>query len=391
MDKEENLIEQAEKTIERIFSGFSPETVKELEIDPHALRIIVAASIVMADKAEELREQGFVEEAEKLEKPDIDVDSALEFINLYIKERNEIGVLERSGKRKKSDIKQYNSAPTEKFVINNSKVANRMGEGLLEIGDTAAVEVGPKVDVLVSLNYTDEALSIGGKNKFTEYDMAVHNAVCSIYKTGNSFFTPAMVYRVMNGLSDKEKVSAAAEKAVESSIEKSRMTKMTIDFTEQAKKHKYNVQDAKVNDMMLSVKWGSVTFNKNKNVSGYTFNSEPILYTYAKTTKHVITIPVKQLNTKGSLNSTPEVTVMRIYLSKRIELMKNKKNNMHNNKITYESIFNKIEVPEPTVKKRDKIRDHVKKILTALQEQGVIKGFKEYKEGRKVKGVEIHY
>ncbi|MEM1506250.1 hypothetical protein RG959_22980 [Domibacillus sp. 8LH] len=281
----------------------------------------------------------------------------------------------------------------EKFLMSNSKLANELpnefiGEGEQQI--KVSKQGAKEVKVFATLDYDNTALDLKGRYPFTPFDMSVHDAVSTLWAAGNQAFTPAMVYRAMNGLSDKEKVSPVAEKRVAESIEKSRSTKLTIDFTEQAKAHGVPIEKTKMDDMLLSARKHTVIMN-NVELEAYVINSSPILYEYSKAINQIVKIPIEMLNTKKVLNSTPEVTVLRLYLLKRIEMMKNSSNNIHKNRIQYETIYKNIGIHNPNKDKTKALKKHIKTLLEYWEEQKIIKSFSEYKAGRVAKGIEIIY
>lgn len=279
-----------------------------------------------------------------------------------------------------------------KYIMPNNKLANEMPNISKDYNAIYDLEVNKrkKAYTTVSLNYNDENIKIHEKDKrFTAYDRSVHNAVCSIYEAGNTTFTADQVYRAMNGYDDSQYVSPQAIGAVTKSLDKSRSILVKIDYTNEAKAYKKDVEQFVMEDYILSAK--KITLKAGgKEVIGYKLNSKPILYQYAQLTNQVITVPSKLLNTKDVIKSTPEVIVIREYLIKRIEEMKNPSNKM-GNKILFESIYNIIDQPDPDKKKAKKVRDIVKTLLTKFKTEKYIKDFEFYKEGRSFKGVEIIY
>lgn len=280
----------------------------------------------------------------------------------------------------------------QKYIMPNNKLANEMPNISKDYNAIYDLEVNKrkKAYTTVSLNYNDENIKIHEKDKrFTAYDRSVHNAVCSIYEAGNTTFTADQVYRAMNGYDDSQYVSPQAIGAVTKSLDKSRSILVKIDYTNEAKAYKKDVEQFVMEDYILSAK--KITLKAGgKEVIGYKLNSKPILYQYAQLTNQVITVPSKLLNTKDVIKSTPEVIVIREYLIKRIEEMKNPSNKM-GNKILFESIYNIIDQPDPDKKKAKKVRDIVKTLLTKFKTEKYIKDFEFYKEGRSFKGVEIIY
>lgn len=292
------------------------------------------------------------------------------------------------------EIELLNSIIPEKYIIPNNRLINKMAKNEIIYNEEFDLRINPEsknvIITKVSLNYDDENIKIYDKDKrFTPYDRTVHNAVCSLLEAGNNNFTPEQVYRCMNGLEDSQYVSPQAVGAITKSIDKSRRIYAWVDYGNEAKAYNKNIGNCIVEDYILSAK--KITLEAGgKRVTGYKLNTKPILYQYAQVTGQVLTVPSILLNTKDIIRSTPEVTIIREYLIRRIEVMKRNSKNQSNN-ILFQSVNEEIGHPDPTKQKAEKIRDTIKKLLDKFIELKYIKDFEFYKEGRAFKGVKITY
>lgn len=295
------------------------------------------------------------------------------------------------------DIQSLESIIPQNYIIPNNKLANELTKDFpldkeVELKVSKKGGKGEKeICSYASIKYETDNLSITNKQHFTPYDRVVHNAICSLFEAGNSMFTVDMVYRAMNGLTKSEKVSPQAISMVTSSIEKSRYIKATIDFTQEAKDRKslVDIKETYLSDMLLSVKEIVVTTGGTTK-RAYVFNSKPILYCYSQQVGQVISVPIKLLETKGAVRSTDEVIILREYLLRRIEGMKCK-NMLFSSKILYESIYDQLQLTNPTKEKAHATRNHVKTILGYWKESKYIDAFEEYKDGKTYKGISITY
>jgi len=106
------------------------------------------------------------------------------------------------------------------------------------------------------------------------------------------------------------------------------------------------------------------------------------------------TFAIATLQTKDAVRSTDEVIVIRGYLLRQIEWIKSETTNRSEN-ITYKGVYDELDITKdsyeetPYKKKTAKIRGHIKAILDEWQEQGYIQNYKEYQEGKTLKGVII--
>lgn len=294
------------------------------------------------------------------------------------------------------DIEKLDSITPTSYIMANNKMMNKLSNGELKEGLTDLLVIDrPRKEVVtpISLNYDDENIQIVNKDKrFTPYDRTVHNSICSIFEAGNGTFTPDQVYRCMNGLNNTEKVSPQAIGAVTKSIDKTRRMYTKIEVEKEAKE--YGLDKIKMEDHILSARKITLEAGGHE-VVGYKFNysnnSKPIIYEYAQMTRQVLTIPRELLNTKDVIRSTTEVTIIREYLIRRIEVMKRKGNKHQSNKIRFTSINQEIGQDDPAKEKAKKIRDNSSKLLDSFKDNDYIKEYKFYKEGRSFKGIEIFY
>lgn len=291
------------------------------------------------------------------------------------------------------EIEKLDSIKPTKYIMPNNRMINKLVEGVLLPGETDLIvsnSLKKEVITKVALNYDDDNIEIFDKDKrFTPFDRAVHNSVCSIYEAGNVNFTPNQVYRCMNGLSEGEYVSPQAIGSITRSIDKTRRTYTKVIYTDEAKAWKKDIDNCIVEDHILSAKKITLEAGGNE-VTGYKLNSKPILYEYAQVSGQVLTIPTELLNTKGFLNSTPEVTIIKEYLIREIEWMKNK-HSKRRNQITLIGVYKELDILNPTKEKAKKIRDSISKILDSFKDDKYIKVYEFYKEGRSFKGIKITY
>lgn len=292
------------------------------------------------------------------------------------------------------EIETLDSIRPTKYIMANNKMMNRLSCGDIKEGQTELVVIDrPKKEVVtnISLNYDDDNIQITNKDKrFTPYDRTVHNAICSIFEAGNINFTPNQVYRCMNGLDESEKVSPQAIGSVTKSIDKTRRMYVNINLENEANEYKKNVDKMQIEDHILSAK--KITLEAGgSEVVGYKINAKPILYEYSQISGQVLTVPSKILNTKESIRSTTEVTVIREYLIRRIEVMKRKENKHQSNNILFTTICSEIGQEDPTKEKAKKVRDITSKLLDSFKEVEYIKGYNFYKKGRAFEGVKVSY
>lgn len=314
-------------------------------------------------------------------------------------------LLQAVAEKKGEDLEALRSIIPDTAIINNSKLAqeiidNFAGEGNIPIL-VSKRKARKEFEIIASMAFEGPNMKITGRQPYTAFDRAVLNGICSLWQAGNTAFTPAMVYRAMNGLSGSGeggvKVSPQAVGSVTRSIEKQRVTRLTIDCTEQMSHYK-DLKSAKFDAMMLSVEGVEMTAQNGKKVKAYAFTNPkrpPVLYEYSRSIGQVLSVPPRLLNSTATINTTEEIIVLREYLIRRIEGMRNAKNALKSQRINYAGIYNELGIilsdMDGDAKKNTtrRIRKNTEALLDHLKGNGYIKGYVEYKDGRSVAGVEI--
>lgn len=279
----------------------------------------------------------------------------------------------------------------------NNKLANKITKNLVNEGEIELIVSNKRskkeVTTKVMLAYDDKNIQLSGREKYTPYDREVYDGVVTLYEAENSIITAAMVYRAMNGLTENEKVSPQATEAVKKSLDKSRFIRANIDYTEEAKLYNKDIEKTIYEGYLLAAEKITVKISGNEQ-EAYKLLRKPILYEYAQISGQIITVSAKLLQTKEAVRSTDEVIVIRGYLLRQIEWIKNENANRSEN-ITYKGIYEELDILRTTYdetaykKKTAKIRGHVKAILDEWKEQGYIQSYEEYKEGNTFKGMTI--
>lgn len=308
-----------------------------------------------------------------------------------------IAQLEAKDKRPETSLEILKTIIPKKHIKSNNKLANRITKDLLNQGETALVVSSKKskreVTTKVMLAFDSRHIQLSGHEKYTPYDREVYDGVVTLYEAGNEFVTLSMIYRAMNGLTDREYVSIQSLESVTKSLDKSRYIQATIDYTEEAKLYNRDIEKAIYQGYLLAAEKVTVKINGTEQ-EGYKLLRKPILYEYAQISGQIITVPTKLLQTKDAVRSTDEVIVIRGYLLRQIEWIRNETISRSEN-VAYKSVYDELDVTKefyeetPYKKKTAKIRSHVKSILDEWKEQGYIKNYEEYHEGRTLKGIKI--
>lgn len=259
------------------------------------------------------------------------------------KERKETA---EAATRLAADLPRLQSVIPTKHTMPNNYLANELQHGgiidagrlnLPVLGDGKQARRGGELitTAVIATYQPGEGVTI--KGNFTEYDRQVQDAICSLWEYGDidHTFTPAMVYRAMTNGKDTAAPSPQQIGAVTRSIEKQRHIFVQVDAS--AEFEKRGITDAngkpirfKVDDYLLSLKGLEVTAG-GKTVKGYYIKEAPLLLTYSRMTKQLLTVKsdlldIRRIDSKGciceSVSNTESRITIKGYLLRRIEILK---------------------------------------------------------------------
>lgn len=292
-------------------------------------------------------------------------------------------------KEKKTLIQQVYRKPPF-LTIPNTKLSNYLFNNTYDLTEPTDLTVNraKKKEIVVNTQVFVSLLDADGAQlpqNITAYDRAVHDGVCSILAHNKDMTaTNRQIYEAIAG---KSATTTQALSAITRSLNKLRNTTLYLNYSQQAQAKGISLDKMIFDGNLLNFIGLEITSN-GQTIHGYKFLSMPILYEYALNMGQIITID-KALLDIPNISNTDESIVLRHYMLRRIETMKNTHNNIHSHNILFSSMFDycgiKIEWKTQGTRKRKLVYD----ILQAWINVKYIKGFKEYKEGRNIIGIKI--
>lgn len=275
--------------------------------------------------------------------------------------------------------------------------------------------------------------------KLTEYERQVSDAVISLWIEATQeklppIFTVDQIFRAMPGGGDKP--SPNQKGAITKTLEKFSRLHIFMDATEEMRKRGIISETQKyiVDENYLQWRRHTVTTRTGKKIAqGYEILGQPIMLTYSKLTRQLLTVPAKNIaiekvtqsgRTSGKLIAmTPERQAMTGYIVRRLAVMEYDHNRAKENKrkydakrrrdasleekplaafreqsdtILFETLFAEagVSIPKAGKDKADKELDARKFCFDVLDYQkaiGAIKGYKRLTKGRKITGVKIEF
>lgn len=299
-----------------------------------------------------------------------------------------------------------------KYVMPNNKLANVMTKGIIDNAEFILEESrkGSKkvIETSCILTYEGDDVHLSGRQKFTDYDRSVYNGVASLYVYGDPshIFTPAMVYRAMNGQTGTEKPSKGHLAAVTRSLDKMRFIRVKIDCTKELQARGLTINSQQINNGEIDTYLLAADVVKvqagGQTVRAYKLIKPPILYEYAATVNQVLTLPsatldIRELNPDGSTGARISNTGARIsirdYLIRRIEGLKGK-NSLNNPVIAlcdyerncelHQGLYSIAGKPDATRSEMKRIREDAEKMFEYWVAIGYIRAFAPKAKRKKI-------
>lgn len=249
------------------------------------------------------------------------------------------------------------------------------------------------------------------------FDMEIINAIGSIYIAHQNsnpgepcYIIPLDIWRLMRGKSPNERMhmTSKQEKDLVDHIEKLRRTFFSIDLKSQMEKYgftfdeRFSQKKGIANDTVLNLTAMAIQTARNSKIvtDGYRVNTEPILFTYSRRRKQIITVERELLNVTEDKNLGENTLPFRNYLLRRIASYKS--GHLSNNIIKLETIYRDTGVKEPTqridqgsykdksgyeaVVRRERAKDckEITNILESWKSKQYIKDFRKKGQGKEI-------
>lgn len=242
-----------------------------------------------------------------------------------------------------------------------------------------------KIERFIRLKLVGEDVKL--HKGFNEFDMAVHNAVCSFIDAGAEYFSTEQLYRVMAGNQKKQlKPGTNISEEIETSLYKMMATIVGISFNDECQKFGLDYRDEHGNKLeklianMLSLQMTSVKMANGKNVDAWKILAKPPLYIYAKLKSQIETLNLSHLNIP--LNVNGDNIKLREYLLGRVLMIKGNtsvKGNIRKRYgnceiIKYESLFSLFGIPADSktsddIHKRERLLKKCEKVFAYWKEE----------------------
>ena len=267
-----------------------------------------------------------------------------------------------------------------------------------------------EITAYIAISYEpdpESGITIKGQDRLTAYERTVSNAIVSLWeaalKEGQTkpVISPEMIYRAMPGGGDK--LSRGQKSAIVKTINKFRILHIEINATEEMQKRKViGPKESFVLDSnYLLTTHAQYRAQNGRTVHAYRIEAEPIILTYSKAAKQLLSIPAKYLDVRqvkaGKITDKPirmneDRQAVTDYLLRRIAIMKRDAQNKvqrQSHNILFEEIYRTAGQENKPRDQKKELRNFCFDVLEYQTAAGNIKGFNKLKEGREIAKIEI--
>lgn len=285
------------------------------------------------------------------------------------------------------------SIRTEKpksWITPIDKVSNVAFDGNMDGKRAITVDVSSRkskepIKVLLSVDFDDAAIQVVGRRALTAYDREVHDALLTLSVDGkNEYITPQMIYQAMTGNAEA-KLNPKQQEIISDSLNKLMYGRLQIDASKEAKAYGYD--SFKYEGPVINAEKVTATLNGTV-VEVIHVLKQPALYTYASKKDQIGRLDIRLLN--SPVNKNEETITLQGYLYRRILSMKG---SSLRNTIVYDTVYKQLDISAKSDgalrKKKHKVRETAKKILSYWKEQGFIAGYSENYHGTECYSVTI--
>lgn len=300
--------------------------------------------------------------------------------------------------------------PSKHIMANNSLMNEITSKKAINAG-AFDLDVGKKrkLTAYTMVSYDQDKNEKGELilSKLTEYERQVSDAIITIWEESTKAglppeFTTDMVYRYMPGSGDRPSAQQAG--AITRTIEKFRNLSIYIDITEEMRSRGVipDNENLVFDDKYISaIRVKRKIKNGGQTVTAYHLHTEPLILTYCKMTKQLITVSPKLLEikkvkkgklTKEAVAMTQERQAITGYLLRRIAIMKRDRKNkksVQSNIILFSTLFDAIGVTTPDKQKAADIRKFCFDVLEYYKAEKYITGYDKQIKGRSIAGIII--
>lgn len=289
-------------------------------------------------------------------------------------------------------------------TINNTKVAQIIANHQLYNRGPVNVRVtlDGQTKTLVDLSGEMEIRDISGD--INNLDLVIVDAIYTLLRNGQTVMTPMLIMRTILGDCNKRmRINDEDLDWLRAEIDKMCKIRITINYEAEAIKRKIKGGEFILKSNFLQMDEVEIKLKNGDKAVAYVYNSRfaPPIYRYAEDVNQIITYPAKLLSDGRKVSTKIDVVAIKKYIIKRVRTMKNPKNKMISNRISFiredkntgedVGLMPVFGLDANSKNAKHRVVKIVTECLDNLVTEGEIKGYNIYKgkNNKTIEGVEI--
>lgn len=305
----------------------------------------------------------------------------------------------KARKKAENKLSTASFSPLDILSHNNTKLANNLFDGNIQLNQLTYLDVlksnknRKEEELTISCTLSSELFDTGNvefsSQPLTPYDREIYDAISSHYQAGNCQLTVAEIYRAMTGKvkGSNHKPSAQQADAITKSIQRIGKLRVKIDCTNELLARGVDISHSKLDSIALDYRTLEGESSNGKGFTIYVIQSEPVLYSYAKSVKQIIPIPMKYLDTPT--NNSEDLLVLKKYLLSRIMNMTSLHNSISQNTILLEHIYQQAKADNNNLKR--KVRNKMEPFFAYWSTLGLFTKFEYLSKGKELHAVKFFF
>lgn len=332
-------------------------------------------------------------------------------------------LIERARKRKAAadeareitkiaEILKTGTIPKKQIMPNNALINHLQDRPAINAGEHDLTVANkkknrPEIIAVVQIDYDERETGIKLTTpKMTEYERQVTNAICTLWRYGHDShtFTSDMIYRTMTGQGSGGKATKGQKSAITRFMHKWEGVKITIDFTDEAKKRKYAIDGNPVDGLYKKRRFleydETLVIAGSETMTAWEFTRKPVILEYSEMSGQVLPVELEMFDIKKirqgkvtteSISNNEDRIAVKGYLVRQIAIMKDRKYKKVDwqSVILFDTVFEKTGLKDADRDKRSKMFSYIRQCLDYWKADRKITNYRIIKEGKKITGVDI--
>jgi hypothetical protein len=313
---------------------------------------------------------------------------------------------------KLAEMLKSGAIPKKQLMPNNALINHLQDRPAINAGEHDLTVANkkknrPEIIAVVQIDYDEKETGIKLTTpKMTEYERQVTNAICTLWRYGHDShtFTSDMIYRTMTGQGSGGKATKGQKSAITRFMHKWEGVKITIDFTDEAKKRKYEIDGNPVDGLYKKRRFlefdETLVIAGGETMTAWEFTRKPVILEYSELSGQLLPVELEMFDIKRikqgkvtteSISNSEDRIAVKGYLVRQIAIMKDRKYKKveWQSVVLFDTVFEKTGLQDADRDKRSKMFAYIRQCLDYWKANGKIANYRIIKAGKKITGVDI--